>query len=504
MAVKFSLKDWQKLLVPEFTISAISLEDRMVRVFCFDRDINRVTKVGKYALPPGIIEEGVLKKPQELQSFFVSLKQKLWPKEKEVWIIVSLPSADFYTNLLSLPDLEEERFKEAVIFNTQMVAPLPLEETYFDWEDWGGSVKENEREVFIALGIKKQLDPYLDILSQAGFKIVAVEPWALSLVRFLDTFGEKNQPVLSIALRPEGIEFILSENNKLIFFDFDSWPEIFGANIPKQITLEMIKKHLDGEVPMLLNFYSLKRKKPIQKFLFLSNNNQFVTLISQFLKENYHLEPFILTLPSYLKWVTLDWFSAIGAALRGLIPRYQDMMVSLAPVGTEQSYEQNHLYRVVSLWSKVTLTIIITLTSVFGLLDLSFFQNIKTRYSQLVAKPLDQSLIEKATILSQQADEFNTLVALLGKIQSLKQDDTTILRTLFNSGQSYQININRILISNAPANNLTLQGRAKNQEAVFNWRSNLEKTGVLKDITIPLETLVETPEGVSFTLNAKI
>jgi len=151
------------------------------------------------------------------------------------------------------------------------------------------------------------------------------------------------------------------------------------------------------------------------------------------------------------------------------------MMVSLAPVGTEQSYEQNHLYRVVSLWSKVTLTIIITLTSVFGLLDLSFFQNIKTRYSQLVAKPLDQSLIEKATILSQQADEFNTLVALLGKIQSLKQDDTTILRTLFNSGQSYQININRILISNAPANNLTLQGRAKNQEAVFNWRSNLEK-----------------------------
>jgi len=92
-----------------------------------------------------------------------------------------------------------------------------------------------------------------------------------------------------------------------------------------------------------------------------------------------------------------------------------------------------------------------------------------------VVKPLDQSLIEKATILSQQADEFNTLVALLGKIQFLKQDDTTILRTLFNSGQSYQININRILISNAPANNLTLQGRAKNQEAVFNWRSNLEK-----------------------------
>ena len=405
---------------------------------------------------------------------------------------------------MSLPDLEEERFKEAVIFNTQMVAPLPLEEVYFDWEDWGESVKENEREVFIALGVKKQIDPYLEILNNTGFKIVAVEPWALSLVRFLTTFGEKEQAVLSVSLRTEGIEFILSENNKLIFFDFDSWPEIFGNNIPKQITLEMIKKHLDGEIPMLLNFYFLKRKKPVQKFIFLSTNNQFVNLISQFLKETYHLEPFTLTLPSYLKWVTLDWFSAIGAALRGLIPRYQDTIVSLAPVGTEQSYEQNHLYRVVSLWSKISLTIVITLVGMFGLLDFSFFQNIKTRYSQLGAKPTEQSLIEKKNLLSQQADEFNALVALLGKIQSLKQDDVTILQDLFHSSQVYQISINRILISNAPANNLTLQGQAKNQEAVFNWRSNLEKNGVLKEITIPLETLVETSEGVSFTLNAKI
>ena len=47
MALKFSLKDWQKLLVPEFTISAISIEERMVRVFCFDKAINRITKVGK-------------------------------------------------------------------------------------------------------------------------------------------------------------------------------------------------------------------------------------------------------------------------------------------------------------------------------------------------------------------------------------------------------------------------------------------------------------------------
>ena len=36
MSFKISLKDWQKLLVPEFTISAISIEERMVLKGVFD------------------------------------------------------------------------------------------------------------------------------------------------------------------------------------------------------------------------------------------------------------------------------------------------------------------------------------------------------------------------------------------------------------------------------------------------------------------------------------
>ncbi|MGC8651403.1 MAG: pilus assembly protein PilM [Minisyncoccia bacterium] len=504
MAFRLSLKDWQKLLVPEFTISAISIEERMVRVFCFNKAINRITKVGKYALPSGIIEEGVLKKPQELQSFFSSLKQKIWPKEKNVWIILSLPSANFYTNLLSLPDLEEGRFKDAVIFNTQMVAPLPLEEVYFDWEDWGQSVKDNEREVFIALGIKKQIDPYLSILEKAGFQIVAIEPWALSLVRFLQYFGEKNTPVLTVALRTEGIEFILSENNKLIFFDFDSWPEIFGANIPKQITLEMIKKHLDGEIPMLLNFYSLKRKKPIEKFIFLSADNQMVNILSLWISETYKLTPFRIGLPAYMHWVTRDWLSIIGAALRGLIPRYQDTIVSLAPVGTEASYEQNHTYHIVSLWSKVALVIIMSLTFTFGVLDVSFFSLITKRNEEALARPVDATLTNKDRILEQKRDEFNALVNNLTQTQVYQKDWDKIFSSLLNSARQNNITILRILVSNNPANNITIQGQSNKKDAVITWKSSLESSGILKDINLPLEALIETSEGVSFTLNAKI
>jgi len=141
MKTKFNLKNWQKLLVPEFTISAICIEDRMVRVFCFDKRVDKITKTGKYALPKGVIEEGVLKKPEQLKSFFNSLKNKLWGKEKNAWIVLSLPSVNFFVNILNLPELDAQRFQEAIVFNTQMIAPLPMEEAYFDWEDGDYQIK---------------------------------------------------------------------------------------------------------------------------------------------------------------------------------------------------------------------------------------------------------------------------------------------------------------------------------------------------------------------------
>ncbi|MGC8851768.1 MAG: hypothetical protein ACP5PR_01555 [Minisyncoccia bacterium] len=504
MAFKLSLKDWQKLLVPEFTIAAISIEERMVKVFCFDKTINKIIKVGKYALPLGIIEEGVLKKPQELKAFLNSLKQKLWPKEKNIWIILSLPSANFYTNILSLPDLEEGRFKDAVLFNTQMVAPLSLEEMYFDWEDWGIVNENNEREAFIALGVKKQIDAYLNIFNALNFNIIAVEPWALGLVRFLSTFGEKNKSVLSIALRPEGIEFILSENNKLIFFDFDSWPEIFGNNIPKQIALEMIQKHIESEVPMLLNFYYLKRKKPIEKFIFISDNNRITSFMSQWLKNTYKLEPLYLTLPNYMRWVSVDWASVIGTALRALIPRYQDTIVSLAPVGTEESYAQNHTYRVISLWSKVIIVVFLVVCSTFIGMDKFIFSSFENRIAENVKKPIDKVLADKELILKKEADEFNTLLKMFTTYNSIKKNWSEIINLIYNKANSYHINITRLFISNSPANNITIQGLGNNSQNIINFKNDLANSNKIVDINLPLDSLVTGPDGVSFNLNAKI
>ncbi len=498
------LKDWQKLLVPEFTIDAIAIEDRMVRVFGFNKKKKIIDKIESFSLPEGVIQEGILKKPKELQSFFVSLRQKLWAEQKNIWVVLSLPSANFYTNILSIPELDPERFREAVAFNAQVHIPLPLEEAYFDWEDWGLAEKEDEKEVFIALGIKKQVDTYLKILSNSGFKIVAVEPFALSLARFIYQFGRQQAPVLAIDLRQEGIEFILIEGQKLIFFDFDSWPEIFGKKIPTRITVDLLKEHLAKEIPMLLNFYSLKRRRDLKYFFLGGKPEPIVKILRKEVQESYHLVPLSLKLPSYLAKTDSSWQGVIGGALRGLLPRRQDTIVSLAPVGTEQDYYQIHLFSIVSLWLKALITVVIILMTVLGGVNKLFFSRLVRDYQNSVSTSVEASAKQKDSQLTKEMKQFNDLVTQVSVVRQYSRDWHKDTATIFSAAHSSSVIVKRVLVSASPANNITILGVAPSKNAVIQFKTSLDQSQLFSQINLPLDALIETPSGVTFSLSLKL
>jgi len=485
------LKDWQKLLVPEFTINAIAIEDRMVRVFGFNKRKKTIDKMGSYSLPKGVIQEGILKKPKELQSFFVSLRQKLWAEKKDAWVVLSLPSANFYTNILSIPELDPERFQEAVAFNAQVHTPLPLEQAYFDWEDWGRAEKEDEKEVFIALGIKKQVDTYLRILNNSGFKIVAVEPFALSLTRFLYQFGRQQEPVLAIDLRQEGIEFILIEGQKLIFFDFDSWSEIFGKKIPTRITVDLLKKHLTKEIPMLLNFYSLKRRRDLKYFFLGGKPEQIVKILRKEVQDSYHLSPLSLKLPAYLAKTDSSWQGVIGGALRGLLPRRQD-------------YYQTHLYSIVSLWLKALVTVAIILVAVLGGVDKLFFSRLVRDYQDSVSMSVEASVEQKDNQLTKEMQQFNSLVTQVSAVKQYSHNWHEDMTTVFSAAHSSSIVIKRILVSASPADNVTILGVAPSKNAVIQFKTSLDQSQLFSQINLPLDALIETSSGVTFSLSLKL
>ncbi|HPC30917.1 MAG TPA: pilus assembly protein PilM [Candidatus Paceibacterota bacterium] len=499
---KFKI-NWQKLLVPEFRIYGVSLNDYEIKIFCFDKSLNKISTVNKFVLPAGIIKEGILQNPEAFKSFFSSLKEKLWRKEKNVWIILSLPSANFYINYFSLPELSETQLKDAVIFNAQMAAPLPLEESYFDWEDWGLSQKEFEKEIFIALGIKKQIDPYWEIFKDLGLKIVAIEPYALSLTRFVYNFLEQEEPVLIIDVRNDGMEFVISEGKKLIYFDYDSWHEIFGQNIPQKILPSHLEKHLLNEIPMILNFYSLKRQKSLKRFLLLSENDQLLVYFYDWLNKNYGLNPLEFNVPPFLKNLKRDWAGVVGCALRGLISRGKDTIVSLAPIQTEEDYYQSHLISTVSLWLKIIVTVLGCFTLVYGLVDYALFIRTEKRFAADAIAALNPTILQKQEQLQRSADEFNTLVRKAEAINTFKKDFAAILNEISNQTKD-SITLKRIFITDSGTFNITITGEAKSKEAIVNFKQTLEEKRILQDSSLPLEAMVETPQGVSFILNGKL
>lgn len=202
--------------------------------------------------------------------------------------------------------------------------------------------------------------------------------------------------------------------------------------------------------------------------------------------------------------MSCDWFGVIGAALRGIIPRSQDTIVSLAPVGTEESYEQYQLLRMISVWSKSIIAVLFILVCSMGLVNVSFFQDIEDQYLQAVSKPLDQKIIDKDANLKLAAEEFNNLVAQITEIQKHEKNWNEILNTIFTKATNSSIKIKRVFISAEPANNITIQGSSSAKESIVNFKDSLGSTGLFTDISLPLSGLVETSEGVTFNLSLKL
>ena len=502
--LSFCLKrNLAQLLIPEMPIAGVSVEERALKFLLFDKNPQNIKNFVYFPLKPGIIEEGILKKPQELKLLVQSLRKKIKSKAKKIFIILTLPSSNFYINLFRLPALEEKMLEEAIIFNLQTNAPLPLEEAYYDWEISAENDK-GEVEIFSALGIKNNINSYLEIFESSDFKAVAVEPYCLSLGRSLTflskEFREKNFLVIDFKL--EGMEFMLFEKGQLIYFDFDSWLEIFPSGIPKNIEISHLQDHLKREIPPLLNYFPLKRNQKIDYFSFFYFDSRFFSPLLSFLKNNYQIKEFYFNPSLYFpKPINETFLGLIGSALRGLVPRAKDVFVSLSPLQTEESYILNRTTRIVSLWSKMFISILGFFFVIFLLIDKLYLLKVEKNFKNPLFSFQESLILKKEREMIQKVEEFNKLVDDINTILGYQLRIDEILTLLIEKAKDFNVNIKKIIISGYPSKNFTFQGVMNNKEKVFDFVNILKDTGKFENISLPFSNITEISEGVSFYLN---
>ncbi len=453
-------------------------------------------------LQPGIIEKGKIK---DRANFIAALSnlhfQITRRKKKKIYVIVDVPNINVYAKVFNLPSVALGNLEEAAKLNLQMISPIDFADTYNDWHSVGNSgYNENQIEILGALAPKSIIEEFSSSLEEAGFGIAAIEFSALSLIRLAVNFGVgidiKNNYLL-LQIGSDGLNFNIMKNGNLYFAHFYSWET--DTKKQKQISFSDFKELITRETQKVLNFYETHWEGRINKVILVSSGLVKETI--SMLSENLSLEVQVLTLKKFNK-LSPDWYSALSSALRGLIPRSQDTIISLASVGTEEGFRRYRVINFINIWRNIIFASLIFVIVVFGA---SVWLLINTMESVNLSDITlsNVSEIAELNILQEKAKSFNEKVELALKSQKTGANWSSFFERI-KGLIGNDIVLERIFIQSLETPVL-INATAVSQEAAINFKNILTQQSQFYEINLPLSNIISSTEGpVKFSISFKI
>lgn len=488
-----------KRLTPEEEFGALEVGEKNIRYVLFSKYDLKPKLFGEVQMELGTVVKGELKnKPSfikalnEIKKFArcdVSLG-KCSP------IVIALSSANFFFNIIELPDVPEASYDEAVRLNAANVAPLSLESSYFDWQNLGVNLKTLQREFLVGMSPRQKIDSFLDCFNQAGFQPLALESRSLSLLRNFNYFSqtiEKNILLLLIEIGEDGISLLLGRQGKLYFDFYIFWDEIPEA-ADQKITKEDLEVILSREVKRIIEYSAGHNQETITHFCIFSPIMK--KDLAEFIAKQFNLRHVDLNLPVLNSDKSTDIYAGlVGAGLRGsLIPRNLDDIISLLPEGTEKIYANSQVISFISLWSKI---LVVGFLGVVGILSIVFFIANVQKNNLLEQLNSFANLPEAVEIIKLEDDVkvFNRAVSQVEILEKSSKKWSLILEPIINEAKARKILITRISLSESN-NQIRLRARAQKQPDVLEFQEALKKS--FFSVDVPLSSFSQTPQGIEF------
>lgn len=421
------------------------------------------------SLPNDIIVNGKIKNKEVFLETLSGLLKKVKPKIK--YAVVSIPSNDVYAKLFSFPKtIGEDKLKETMHTISEFQLPHESKNIYSDWEER----KENENYLaFLAASSRQTIDEYLEIILSAGVSPIAIEMHQMSIVRAIRN-SEKSY--LCLLSSRDGVLAFIFKNGIIRFSRF--LPSVF-AN----------KKNIDSEVKKICDFYKAESGELVE-ILSLSSGKS---------TSKVELTGKIIT-NSDAKNYPDKWLVALGAALRGVMPRSEDILVSLMPIGTEEAYENQKALAFAKFISNAIIAVSVFFIIIYSanlLLMISVGKNFSNQISALNSAPMDYDIVR----LENDARSFNELVAKVNGIISAMPEWSPLLEEL--KARS----VDGIIISNlslpSPTDQMAIVGTASNRGQLNLYRKSLEESSWLTGVNMPLTNLAQK-ENIPFSMTFRL
>ena len=325
----------------------------------------RLASFSRQEIPEGAIEEGEIKKEEELIEIIKkTITDVKGEKVKTKYCVVSLPETEAFIRVIQLPKINEDEIGEAIKWELESNFPVTLEEVYFDWQVIKNSFSPESLNILIGALPKKLVDPYLSVIKKAGLRPVVFEIESIATARALIKEDKPEEPLMIIDFGAKRSSFIIFASgaiwlttslpiaNNLLVADiarmlkidaakakklkiefglnlFEEGGKIFQAMEPRLMELaQEIRKYLEYYQTNLLP--KLPQKAPINKIL-LCGGGASLEGLSGFLSSELKMEvtvgnPWInifdpssapKKLPGLPFSESLSYTTALGLALRG-------------------------------------------------------------------------------------------------------------------------------------------------------------------------------------------
>lgn len=515
---KIKSLDFNRLIYHEQKIGGLAVTgEKLALTYLAAKEIKGIESVEpvfqkEINLPSGAVENGLLKNKE----LFVGALKQLVSGQKipSELVVVSLPP-----NIAQIFDLEffvslkPEDLEKAVLLQASSSLPLDEGEAYFDWQAFEGGSPERKK-VILAAGAKKFIEPFLSAVREAGITPVACETFGWSLAREIDF---QNEPTLAVILEPDQAVFLAFLNNTLIFqFDVPK-PVLFerpAAPVKsegKEKTKRAVAKEEGGDFAGVVAKIADYAGK-ISDFLRAENKYDFKLKSVLLVKNPAEDKAFYDSLKEKIKAkddnLSVTIFEAPlprlfskGVARRGLLPRGKDVFVSLMPVGTEESYEQERLVFFIDFMR----TLAISLLGFFVVLYAAAFLIIsaisnatgESLAKQQINLPSDFNQVKNAAaVFNGQIDK------LLGISQSAPKWEKLFIELDKVINQGLAIKNLEVSAGQLPVQ-VSLSGTARTRENLIQFKDALEKSEVFTPVAIPLSALVGK-ENIDFSVKLQL
>ena len=488
------------LLRAKTKIGGLEISDTDLR-FAYFMDGSLVT--AGLRLPPGIIEDGEIKNYEMLIEALKKLHETISPgfrDEKIINAVVTLGSVHVYTQVFSLPIMNDENLKEAVRLNINMISPFDLSQAYAGWQLINQDDKDLKIEILSAFAQKAFIDRLKSALAEAGFFAVAVESGTLSLTRLIREKGAEfktEKPLLVLSADDRGLKFLIIRLGQLHFEYFQSWSDIRGE--AKETSWEDFENAIERNLHQVLNFYGSHWHEPLTEIAVASNS--LVEEMAKVVKDNFSMNVKELTL-NFGQSLKREWYEAAGAAIRGEIPRFEDKDINLFEMTAQEEFHRMEVMNFIKFW-EVFVYSSMGMLLLFLLSAYVFLANMGKSVESQSSFKLSTQQNEEIGALETKIKDFNNSVTLLSNAQKSLKPKSHVLDKITSLMNKNGIVVDRLYFQ-ASGLPVIFGGETDSQEQILNFKNAIAGDSSFSSVNLNLSDINQQEGAFYFAISFKV